>query len=107
MGRWGRTVWCIPTFENQCFADLEARLVQMSVVIAPSPFEQIFDQDTGLPVHTHLLTHQEDKWQVGSLDLVEADEESCVQLLRSAAHVAANEETLLPTEEINSTILGD
>lgn len=59
----------------------------MNVVIVPSPFEQIFDQDTGLLVHTHLLTHQEGKWQVGSLDLVEADEENYAKL-RVNSHLA-------------------
>ncbi len=75
------------------FASLADRLAAINVAIAPESFQQVFDQGTQLFVNSHLLTHKEGKWQVGSLDLVESDEASYQRLLGSVAQAAASEET--------------
>lgn len=77
-------------FLDRTFTDpslLKEELDRLYVVLAQEPFLTTLDTETGLVVRSFLLTHKNGGWQVGSLDLVEADEQTYVRLKQSAGHI--------------------
>lgn len=67
---------------------LQERLAELNVDIAEVPFQQMVDNSTSLVVDRHLLTHKGGLWQVGTLGLVLADEDSYKRFQESIAKAA-------------------
>lgn len=79
---------------------LQERLAELNVDIVKKPFGQTIDQGTNLVVESHLLTHKEGKWQVGTLGLALADEASFKRFQESINKATKGTKTALGEMDI-------